>query len=182
MSVPSALNLAYVEQIPEMSAFIEGRAARQPTLRHAVSDNEAFRGAREHGYDAVAVASGFEEVAPRQADVYVDSGNLNEFEISLLTSTFAGAVVNAVAPDFGSGQLRERIHEPGRAAGDRRDSRPAAGPRLRPRPGAAPADGAGRGRRAVVVPLTDTWFADSPGERGEDQTSSSSATAPSCRT
>ena len=65
--------------------------------------------AREHGYDAVAVASGFEEVAPRQADVYVDSGNLNEFEISLLTSTFAGDVVNAVAPDFGSGQHRERI-------------------------------------------------------------------------
>ena len=169
VSVPSALNLAYVEQIPAMLAFIEGRAARQPTLRHVVSDNEAFAIARQNGYDAVAVASGFEEVAPRQADVYVDSGNLNEFEISLLTSTFAGAVVNAVAPDFGSGQLRERIQAnldalPEIAAA--RDRPPAlvfAHVPAPHQPVVLRADGA-----PVVVPLTDAWFADSPGERGED--------------
>ena len=107
--MPSALNLAYVEQIPEMSAFIEGRAARQPTLRHAVTRQRGLRRRARARLRHRGVASGFEEVAPRQADVYVDSGNLNEFEISLLTSTFAGAVVNAVAPDFGSGQLRERV-------------------------------------------------------------------------
>ena len=169
VSVPSAVNMAYVEQIPGMSAFIEGRAARQPTLRHTISDNEAFKVAREHGYDAVAVASGFEEVAPRQADVYVDSGNLNEFEISLLTSTFAGTVVNAVAPDFGSGQLRERIQAnldalPEIAA--TRDRAPAVVYAHVPaphQPTVFGTDGA-----PVVVPLTDTWFADSPGERGED--------------
>ena len=169
VSVPSALNLAYVEQIPEMSAFIEGRAARQPTLRHTVSDNEAFAVARGHGYDTVAVASGFEEVAPRQADVYVDSGNLNEFEISLLTSTFAGAVVNAVAPDFGSGQLRERIQAnldalPEIAA--TRDRPPALVFAHVPAPHQPTV--LGEDGEPVVVPLTDTWFADSPGERGED--------------
>jgi hypothetical protein len=169
VSVPSALNLDYVENIPGMNAFIEGRAARQPTLRHTISDNEAFKTARQHGYDSVAVASGFEEVAPRQADVYVDSGNLNEFEISLLTSTFVGAVVNAVAPDFGSGQLRERIQAnldvlPEIAA--TRDRAPALVFAHVPsphQPTVFGADGA-----PVVVPLTDTWFADSPGERGED--------------
>jgi hypothetical protein len=169
VSVPSALNLAYVEQIPEMKAFIEGRAARQPTLRHTVSDNEAFAIAREHGYDTVAVASGFEEVAPRQADVYVDSGNLNEFEISLLTSTFAAAVINAVAPDFGSGQLRERVEAnldalPEIAA--MRDRPPALVFSHVPaphQPTVFGTDGV-----PVVVPLTDAWFADSPGERGED--------------
>ena len=169
VSVPSALNLAYVEQIPAMLAYIEGRATRQPTLRHVVSDNQAFAIAREHGYDAVAVASGFEEVAPRQADVYVDSGNLNEFEISLLTSTFAGAFVNAVAPDFGSGQLRERIHAvldvlPEIAS--TRDRPPGfvfAHVPAPHQPVVLGADGA-----PIVVPLTDAWFADSPGERGED--------------
>ena len=117
----------------------------------------------------MAVASGFEEVAPRQADVYVDSGNLNEFEISLLTSTFVGAVVNAVAPDFGSGQLRERIQAnldalPEIAA--TRDRAPAlvfAHLPVPHQPTVSGADGA-----PIVVPLTDTWFADSPGERGED--------------
>jgi hypothetical protein len=153
-----------------MRALIEMRAARQPTLRHAISDNPAFQTAREHGYDTVAVGSGFEEVAPRQADVYVDSGNLNEFEISLLTSTFAGTVVNALAPDFGSGQQRERIQAnldalPEIAA--TRDRPPALVFTHVPAPHQPTVfgeDGA-----PVVVPLTDTWFADSPGERGEDR-------------
>jgi len=169
VSVPSALNLDYVENIPGMNAFIEGRAARQPTLRHTISDNEAFKTARAHGYDTVAVASGFEEVAPRQADVYIDSGNLNEFEISLLTSTFAGNVVNAVAPDFGSGQLRERIQAnldalPEIAA--TRGRPPAVVFAHVPAPHQPVVEG--EGGEPVVVPLTDTWFADSPGERGED--------------
>ena len=169
VSVPSALNLAYVEQIPDMLAFIEGRAARQPTLRHTVSDNEAFDVAREHGYDTVAVGAGFEEVAPRQADVYVDSGNLNEFEISLLTSTFAGDVLNVVAPDFASGQLRERI----RANLDvlpeiatTRNRRPALVFAHVPAPHQPVVQG--EDGDPVVVPLSDAWFADSPGERGED--------------
>ena len=169
VSVPSALNLAYVEQVPDMRAYIEGRAARQPTLRHVVSDNVAFETAREHGYDAVAIASGFEEVAPRQADVYVDSGNLNEFEISLLTSTFAGDLVNAVAPDFGSSQLRQRTLANLAALPD------IAGTRERP-PAVVFAHVPlphqptvfGEGGEPVVVPLTGAWFADSPGERGED--------------
>jgi hypothetical protein len=169
VSVPSALNLDYVEDIAAMAAFIEGRAARQPTLRHTVSDNEAFAIAREHGYDTVAVGSGFEEVAPRQADVYVDSGNLNEFEISLLTSTFAGSLLNLVAPDFGSGQLRERIQAnldalPEIAA--ERDRPPALVWAHVPAPHQPVVQG--EDGEPVVVPLTDAWFADSPGERGED--------------
>jgi hypothetical protein len=169
VSVPSALNMAYVEQIPDMLSYIEGRAARQPTLRHTVSDNAAFEVAREHGYDIVAVGAGFEEVAPRQADVYVDSGNLNEFEISLLTSTFAGDVLNVVAPDFASGQLRERIQAnldvlPEIAATRSR------GPALVFAHVPAPHQPVvqGEGGAPVVVPLSGAWFADSPGERGED--------------
>ena len=108
VSVPSALNLAYVEQIPEMAAVIDGSAPRQPTLRHVVARNQAFEEARAAGYDVVAIPAGFEEVAPRQADVYLDGGQLNEFELSLLASTFTGDIVNLVAPDFASGQLRSR--------------------------------------------------------------------------
>jgi hypothetical protein len=169
VSVPSALNLAYVEQIPPMVDVIEGRAPRQPTLRHTISDNVAFETARGAGYTPIAVGAGFEEVAPRQADVYVDSGNLNEFEISLLTSTFAANVVNAVAPDFGSGQWRERIQA-------NLDVLPEiAATRGRPpalvyahipaphQPVVLGDDGA-----PVVVPLDDHWFADSPSERGQD--------------
>jgi hypothetical protein len=169
VSVPSALNLAYVEQIPRLADVQEGRAPRQPTLRHTVADNGAFDIARRNGYTAVGIGAGFEEVAPRQADVYVDSGNLNEFEISLLTSTFSAAAVNAVAPDFGSSQLRERIHA-------NLDSLPEIAS-TRGRPPAlvfahvpAPHQPVvlGEGGAPVVVPLEEGWFADSPTERGQD--------------
>lgn len=168
VSVPSALNLAYIEQIPEMAAVIEGRAARQPTLRHVVTRNEAFDVAREAGYDVVAIPAGFEEIAPRQADAYFDGGQLNEFELTLLASTFTGDLLNVVAPDFASGQLRSRILEnlatlPRVAA--TRDRPPAliwAHVPAPHQPVVLGADGA-----PVAVPITDAWFADSPGERGE---------------
>ena len=128
-----------------------------------------FRHGAKHGYAAVAVASGFEEVALRQADVYIDSGNLNEFEISLLTSTFAADVVNSVAPDFGSGQLRERILANldvlAEIAATR--GRP---PALVYAHVPAPHQPVvmGEGGAPVAVPLDDQWFADSPSERGQD--------------
>ena len=168
VSVPSALSLAYVEQIPEMVAVIDGTAPRQPTLRHLVARNPAFDAARGAGYDVVAVAAGFEEVAPRQADVYLDGGQLNEFELSLLASTFTGDIVNLVALDFASGQLRSRI------LGNLETLAEVAAARGRPpalvwahlpaphQPVVLGEDGA-----PVAVPISDDWFADSPGERGE---------------
>lgn len=169
VSVPSALNLAYVEQIPAMAAVIEGQAPRQPTLRTTVADNVAFDVTREHGYTPVGVGSGFEEVAPRLADVYVDGGQLNEFETSLITSTFAGAIVAALAPDFASAQQRDRIEYNLDVLAD-----------IAGTPGRAPAFTFahvpaphqpvvfGEGGSAVVVPISETFYADSPQERGED--------------
>ena len=168
VSVPSALNLAYVEQIPEMAAVIEGSAPRQPTLRHVVARNEAFDAAREAGYDVVAIPAGFEEVAPRQADVYLDGGQLNEFELSLLASTFTGDVVNLLAPDFASGQLRSRI------LGNLETLPRVANSSNRPPafvwahvPAPHQPVVMGSGGEPVAVPISDAWFADSPGERGE---------------
>jgi hypothetical protein len=169
VSLPAALNMAYVEQIPAMQAVIEGRMPRQPTLRRTVTDNAAFEVAREHGYTAVAVGSGFEEVAPRQADVYLDGGQLNEFELSLLSSTYLGDLVSAVVPGFAAAQQRDRIR-------GNLDFLP----RIAATPGRGPAFVFahipaphqpvvfGVNGTPVDVPITDAFFADSPAERGED--------------
>jgi hypothetical protein len=168
-SLPSALNLAYAEQIPAMLEAIEGQAPRQPTLRTTVADNPAFDAARDQGYVAAAVGAGFEELAPRRADVYLDGGQLNEFELTLLASTFAGDLVNLVAPDFASAQQRSRIDgnldflpEVARLRGR--------GPALvfahvpaPHQPAVVGADG-----EAVTVPISTSFYADSPVERGED--------------
>ena len=170
VSVPSALNLAYVEQIPPLLDVIEGRSPRQPTLRTTIADNVAFDVAREHGYTAVGVGSGFEEVAPRLADVYVDGGQLNEFETSLLVSTFAGDIVATVAPDFASAQQRDRITYNLDALGDIA-AQPDRAPALTWAHIPAPHQPTvfGEGGAPVVVPISDTFYADSPHERGEDQ-------------
>ena len=168
VSVPSALNLDFVEAIPRMRQVIDGTSPRQPTLRRAVADNVAFDVARNAGYTTVGVASGFEEVALRQADVYLDGGQLNELEVSLLTRTWLSDVLNVVAPGAAAGQQRSRIL-----------GNLAALPEIAERATGSPIlvfdhvpaphqpivfgpDGAD-----VSVPLSDAYFADSPAERGE---------------
>jgi hypothetical protein len=169
VSVPSALNLAYIEQIPGLLPVAQGRAPQQPTIRRSISNNTAFRVAHDHGYDTVAVASGFEQVAARQADVWIDGGQMTEFEVSLLASTFAGDVVNVVAPDLASSQHRARVLS---ALGVLPQI---AVTRARPpaivfshvpaphQPTVFGADGA-----PVAVPITPHFYADSPIERSED--------------
>jgi len=168
VSVPSALNLAYAEQIPAINEILQGHAPQQPTLRQSVNDNVAFEVARRHGYTTVAVGSGFEHVAVRRSDVYIDEGQLNEFEVSLLSSTFAGDVLNVLAPDFASEQQRDRIRYNLGVLGEVAVAD--IGPRLAfvhvPTPHQPTVFGAGGS--AVAVPITPHFFADSPLERGED--------------
>ena len=88
-----------------------GRSARRSSRRFAsvIDHNPAFAFAREHGYTTVSVGSGFEQVTARKTDVFVDSGDMNEFEVSLLASTFLGDIVNLVAPTFAASQQAARI-------------------------------------------------------------------------
>ena len=96
-------------------------------------------------------------------------GQLNEFEISLLTSTFAGDVVATLAPDLASSQLRDRILFNLDVLGDiaaARDRPPVLVFAHVPAPHEPVVFGADGS--AVTVPLSDSFFADSPAERGED--------------
>jgi hypothetical protein len=167
-SVTSLLHMDYVEHIQELEAVLAGEAPRQPAIRNAIDDNPSFEFARDHGYTTVSVASGFEQVTARKTDVFVDSGALNEFEVTLLSSTFVGDIVNLVAPTFASSQQGSRIEHnldtlPTIAAAAGEPVFVWAHIPAPHQPTVFAADGS-----VVAVPLTDTFYGDSPMERGED--------------
>lgn len=167
-SLTSMLHMKYVEQIPEFRAVLEGRAPQNPDLRDLVTHNPVFDLARENGYQVVATGYEFEELALRQADVYVDPGYLNEFEFKLLVSTFLGDALAVLAPDLASGQHRDWINFQLRSLGEiaRADS---AAPRLVLGHIPAPHQPTSFGPNGepIVVPISRLFYADSPLERGE---------------
>lgn len=169
VSVPSALNMAYIEQIPGLREVVDEEVPQQPALRHAVTENTVFDFVRDRGYDTVAIASGFEQVTARQADVFVDSGQMTEFEVSLLASTFAGDALALLAPDLASSQHRDRILDGLAAlpeiarAHDRPPALVFAHVPAPHQPAVFGADG-----EPVAVPIGEDFYADSPMERDED--------------
>ena len=100
--------------------------------------------------------------------MFVDSGDMNEFEVSLLASTFLGDIVNLVAPTFAASEQAARIEHnldtlPTIAAADNGPVFVWAHVPAPHQPTVLAADGS-----VVAVPLTDTFYGDSPMERGED--------------
>jgi hypothetical protein len=100
--------------------------------------------------------------------VYLDSDYLNEFELKLLVSTFAGDILGALLPDFAADEHRKWIDFQIRALGEIAASERTA-PRLVIGHVAAPhqptvfrADGG-----SVDVPLNSSFYSDSPLQRGE---------------
>jgi hypothetical protein len=112
LSVPAMLNMEYVEQIPYFQEILDGERSLHLGVRLSINDSRVVAAAHEHGYLTVAMSSGYEQLAMREADEWIDDPYMSEFELRLLESTFLSDVLNVVAPDFGSGQHRDRIrHE-----------------------------------------------------------------------
>lgn len=110
-TLASMLNMAHLPDIPRMAGLLDGsRAAmRGQVLRDVINDNEVFTLLRSHGYRIEAVSSGWEEVAMREVERFVDTGELNEYEVGMLRRTTLGDLLQIVAPDAVSAQYRSRI-------------------------------------------------------------------------
>jgi hypothetical protein len=102
-------HMRHVPDIAAMQPVLAGDRAFEPTVRQMVDDNETVDLLRQHGYRIETVAPPFEDVAVRSADVYVDNGGINEFEISLIERTAADRILRTVAPDVLFQQERDRV-------------------------------------------------------------------------
>jgi len=109
LTLASMLNMTLLDEIDELQPAIEGKADAQPLLRDVTNAASALDFLKDQGYETVATAPGFEEVALRQSDVFLDSGQINEFEVVLMRETALSAVIPAIAPDFMADQHRARV-------------------------------------------------------------------------
>jgi hypothetical protein len=129
LALPALLHMDYIEAIDPMAAVFAGEAPVRPTIRLAINQNPVFDLLRERGYIIQSVSSGFEDYTIRHAEEFWDGGQLNEFELQFLESTFVGDLLMAVSPDLASGQLRDRIRSTLRRA-PQIAREPSAAPRL----------------------------------------------------
>lgn len=109
LTLASMLNMRLLDEMDEIGPLMTGERRMQPALRNLTSDGTALRRLRERGYEIVATAPGFEEMALRRADVFLDSGQLNEFEVTLMRLTALSSLTTVIAPDFVAGQQRGRV-------------------------------------------------------------------------
>ncbi len=110
-TLASMFHMALLNDIEAVGPLLDDSTARPPgaVIRETINRNPTFDFLRARGYSIMSISSGFEEVALREADVFIDTGELNEFEIGMLRRTVAGDLLPLVAPDFVSSQYRTRL-------------------------------------------------------------------------
>ena len=80
----------------------------------------------------MATGSGWEQLAIREADVYLDGGQLNTYEAVMLSVSGLSAIIQRIAPNWGGDQARSRIDgdfEELRRVAETPSNQPAAGVR-----------------------------------------------------
>lgn len=110
-TLSSMFSQAQLRDIPRMAGLLAVTESRPAggIVREVVNDNATWGFLRQRGYEIDAVSSGFEQVSVREADRFVDTGQLNEFEIAMIKRSIGGYLLDALAGDAVSAQQRERI-------------------------------------------------------------------------
>jgi hypothetical protein len=117
-SLSSFLNMRHLDQEHDLAALSASDLRHIRLARRLINENEVFRTLRERGYATTAISSGFEELALRQADRFIDTGQLNEIELLTFRHTGVGPLVTAVAPDIFADQQRARVDATFRVAAE----------------------------------------------------------------
>ncbi len=91
-------------------AWTPSRAAADvATLRTFINEGSVLGTFRDLGYETFATSTAIEGVAVRQADRFVDTGQMNEAEWQLLARGGVGRVQAALAPTWFADQHRDRL-------------------------------------------------------------------------
>jgi hypothetical protein len=110
LSLNSFLNYRQLSDVPAIEPLLANPASPEgPPVYRGASNPAILADFKGLGYETVAISSGFEQVAVRAADRFIDSGDINEFEIQLLRPSLVAPIATFVSPDVFSAQQRNRI-------------------------------------------------------------------------
>ena len=109
-SIPTMLDMEHLPAMLQRS----GAAPTSPTsldlwVRERINEARGISALRAAGYEIVALSPGFEQVTLRNADRFIDTGQINEFEFALLRSTTLEAITMFVMPQILADQHRARV-------------------------------------------------------------------------
>jgi len=108
-SLPSLLNMAPMADLVDPQTASASATAYTLQIRPFASDSRVFRLYRSLGYEVIAIASGFEEVALRGADCFIDTGQVNELETRVLGNTVVAPTIQLLDSDWFAAQQRARV-------------------------------------------------------------------------
>jgi len=100
-TLASMLNIAYLDDIPQLAGVDAGDPGSTGSYLDAINRNRAFELLRGEGYQIVSTGSGWEQLAIRQSDVYLDGGELNTYEAVMLHISGLSRAIQFVAPNWG---------------------------------------------------------------------------------
>jgi len=101
------------ESASQIASSLNGAA---PPSRVTINDGAFFGDLHRLGYQTVAVSPGFEDVALRRADTFIDTGQLNEFESVTVQVAGLSSLADAVNPNLAADQDRARTLDAFRVA------------------------------------------------------------------
>jgi len=104
LALTSMLNAAPIAAL----GFTDSTRLEPRHIHPALEANRAFEILGDAGYETIAFSSGYELVALRSANRFVDTGQLNELEIGLAESTILEPLMDALTGDLKSNQIRAR--------------------------------------------------------------------------
>jgi hypothetical protein len=109
LSVPSMVNMTHFTDLLRERGLDLRSDRPGAVMRSLINHGSAFEAFRSAGYEVVSISPGFEEVALRKADEFIDTGEVNEFEYTLLRATSARYLLDVLAPEFLADQHRSRV-------------------------------------------------------------------------
>lgn len=129
VTLNSILYMRYADEIDALMPFPSDPIEQHRRLLRALDDAPVLDWFAESGYTLTWIASPFVDAAARDVHEFVDTGQLNSFEVGLLRNSLLTDAVGWLAPQFVTDQLRDRIRS-AFALTAQYAAQPGSGPRL----------------------------------------------------